>query len=216
MDKIDNNLHHFWESNFREKQQMWGLTPANSAFKAASLFQQNQFQNILIPGLGYGRNATPFLNLGMEVSGIEISETAISLAKSNFANQLKYIYQGSVDDMPFNQIQYDGIFCYSLIHLFEKSNRRKLIENCFNKLVLGGMMVFVAVSKQFPNFGKGKFLEPNRYETQPGVRLFFYDGDSIQKEFSSYGLISYELVSEEKQIADNKPINGYWYIICKK
>jgi SAM-dependent methyltransferase len=218
MEKKDNSLHSFWESNFQEKQKMWGLTPASSAIMAASLFLENRFQHILIPGLGYGRNAKPFLNNGMEVTGIEISETAISLAKAQFGDRLQNIYHGSVGEMPFSDDHYDGIFCYSLIHLFDKPSRLKLIEDCFNKLKPGGIMIFITVSKQFPSFGQGKLLEHNRYETLPGVCLYFYDSSSIQQDFGSYGLISYEPIAENKQTSKNQlqipP--GYWSIICRK
>ena len=218
MEKKDNSLHSFWESSFQEKQKMWGLTPANSAFEATRLFLENRFQHILIPGLGYGRNAIPFLDNGMQVTGIEISETAISLAKAQFGDQLLNIYQGSVGEMPFSDDRYDGIFCYSLIHLLDEPERIKLIEDCFIQLEPGGIMIFVTVSKQFPSFGQGKLLEPNRYETLPGVCLFFYDSKSIQREFGLFGLISYEPVAEDQQSIGNRPptLPGYWFILCKK
>lgn len=77
-------------------------------------------------------------------------------------------------------------------------------------------MIFVAVSKRYPSFGQGKPLGKDRYETIHGVTLYFYDCQSIQKEFGQYGLVSYqEIVENEKE---NKPRQQaeYWYIICKK
>ena len=69
----------FWESNFREKQMMWGFEPADAAVSTADLFQKNGLKEILIPGFGYGRNAKVFIAKGMNVTGIEISETAKSI-----------------------------------------------------------------------------------------------------------------------------------------
>lgn len=45
-------------------------------------------KNILIPGIGYGRNAQVFRENGMSVTGIEISQTAIDLAKKHFGDDL--------------------------------------------------------------------------------------------------------------------------------
>lgn len=74
----------FWESSFRDKQTMWGFEPADSAISSVELFQKNGLKKILIPGFGYGRNAKIFTDNGFDVTGIEISETAIDLAKRRY------------------------------------------------------------------------------------------------------------------------------------
>ena len=61
----------FWENNFTEKQKMWGNIPSKSADIANTFFKQKGLKNILIPGIGYGRNAQVFLNNDMCVTGIE-------------------------------------------------------------------------------------------------------------------------------------------------
>ncbi len=69
----------FWESSFRDKQEMWGFEPADCALTTLELFKEQGFTKILIPGFGYGRNASVFTENGFNVTGIEISETAIEL-----------------------------------------------------------------------------------------------------------------------------------------
>jgi SAM-dependent methyltransferase len=44
---------------------------------------------ILIAGFGYGRNAKVFTDNGIKVTGIEISETAIDLAKKHYGDNIK-------------------------------------------------------------------------------------------------------------------------------
>ena len=86
----------FWESNFIEKQTMWGFEPADSAIMVKDFFVENKITDILIPGIGYGRNAKIFLENEMNVTGIEISKTAIELAR--IQNRLDIpIRHGSVD-----------------------------------------------------------------------------------------------------------------------
>jgi hypothetical protein len=65
----------FWETNFREKQEMWGWEPADSAMQTVELFKRYGLNNILIPGFGYGRNARIFHENGFIITGIEIFET---------------------------------------------------------------------------------------------------------------------------------------------
>ncbi len=45
----------FWEENFRDKREMWGWEPVDSALATAKLFLEKGFKQILIPGFGYGR-----------------------------------------------------------------------------------------------------------------------------------------------------------------
>jgi SAM-dependent methyltransferase len=178
----------FWESSFKEKQTMWGFEPADSAIATVDLFRKHGLNKILIPGYGYGRNAKVFMDNGFNVTGIEISETAIELAKNQFVENIK-VYHGSVSDMPFDSEVYDGIFCYGLIHLLNARERIKLIKDCYNQLRRDGYMVFVSISKDSPTYGTGQKISKDRFKFIHGVRLFFYDSVSIEKEFGKYGMI---------------------------
>lgn len=201
----------FWEQSFIEKQTMWGFDPSKSAIIAKNCFIENSIKNILIPGIGYGRNAKIFTDNNINVTGIEISKTAINIAKENNINI--NVYHGSVIDMPFDNKLYDGIFSYALIHLLNEKERNKFINDCYNQLNTGGYMIFTAVSKKAPMFGRGKKLDENYYEVMDGVKMFFYDVDSIQKEFGKLGLVEFfEIDSDNK----NKPPIKFLFIKCKK
>jgi SAM-dependent methyltransferase len=205
----------FWESSFKEKQEMWGWEPADSVIETLELFNKQGINKILIPGFGYGRNAKIFIDNGFNVTGIEISETAIDIAKQNFGNKIK-VYHGSVNSMPFDQELYDGIYCYALIHLLRTEERIKLIENCYNQLKPDGYMVFVSISKEDFRYGQGKEISKDTFEPWTGLTLFFYDSDSIKSEFGNYGLINAKIVNEPIENLGNKPLQKFWYIICKK
>lgn len=196
----------FWESAFIEKQEMWGFDPANSAILTKDFFLQKSVKNILIPGIGYGRNAKIFRDNGITVTGIEISKTAIEMAEKHYGTDIT-IYHGSVTDMPFDNNQYDGIFCYALIHLLDSKERAKLIQDCYNQLTNGGYMVFTVISKGAPTYGKGKLVGRDRYEMFGGVNMFFYDRESIDAEFSNAGLF------EVTDITENYP---FFLIKCRK
>lgn len=196
----------FWESHFRQKQEMWGFEPAQSALFAKDFFVSENIQNILIPGIGYGRNAQVFLDEGIHVTGIEISPAAIEMAHRRYGNNLT-IHQGSVADMPFDNKLYDGIFCYALIHLLDTAQRRKLIQDCYNQLTDNGCMVFTMISKTAPNYGRGRMLSNDRYELHEGAPVYFYDTEAIKEEFGSFGLFG---ISE---LTENFP---FFLIKCRK
>ncbi|EGD46382.1 Methyltransferase type 11 [Ruminiclostridium papyrosolvens DSM 2782] len=204
----------FWEKNFVEKQTMWGFKPSESAIIAKDLFITNNIKDILIPGIGYGRNAKIFIDNNINVTGIEISKTAIDLARQNGINI--DIYHGSVEDMPFEDKLYEGIFSYALIHLLNESERGKFISDCYKQLKPGGYMVFTTISKKAPMFGKGRKINESYYETMEGVKIFFYDAESIKKDFQQYGLVEFSEIDEIDSDNENKPPMKFLLIKCKK
>lgn len=202
----------FWEDAFQEKNLMWGEEPTPLAIEAAEIFKQLGFRKILIPGFGYGRNARPFYEQEFEVTGIEISGTAIKLAQKLLGPEIR-VFQGSVDDMPFDQDAYDGIFCHALIHLLDAGQRKKLILDCYRQLRPGGMMFFTAITKDASTYGVGEKLGTDRYRTKDGVNLYFYDKDSIKEEFGGFGLFEATKIDEA---GNGKPATRFWKVVCKK
>jgi SAM-dependent methyltransferase len=204
----------FWESSFIEKQTMWGFEPSDSAILTKDFFLEKEVKDILIPGIGYGRNAKVFIESGIKVTGIEISKTAIDLARQNELDIS--IYHGSVTDMPFDNKLYDGIFCYALIHLLNENERVKFIKDCYRQLKPNGYMIFTTVSKKAPMYGKGRQLGENQFEIMEGVKLFFYDSDSIKREFGEYGLIGFSEIDESNKNKENHPPMKFINVKCKK
>jgi SAM-dependent methyltransferase len=202
----------FWEAAFARSQLAWGLEPTRSAVLASECFARAGARDVLIPGVGYGRNAKPFLAAGMTVTGIEISETAIALARTQLG--LKFpIYPGSVADMPFDERQYDGVFCYGLIYLLNADGRAKLLRDCFRQLAPGGQMIFTVISKKAPMYGQGPRLGDDWYERLPGLPMFFYDARSVEREFSAHGLIEVSEVDEPTHEGASLPFIN---VICRK
>lgn len=196
----------FWEEAFKNKQEMWGLNPARSTVLTNEFFVEQKVKNVLVPGIGYGRNAKLFADNGMSVTGIEISETAITLAKKHFGNEMN-IYHGSVTDMPFDNNLYDGIYCYGLIYLLDKHERIKLINDCYHQLAANGYMIFTAITKQAVTYGQGVNIGKDRFEMFGGAKIFFYDNETIAEEFGNAGLF------EITEVTENYP---FYLIKCKK
>lgn len=196
----------FWESSFIDKQEMWGFEPCRSAIAAKDFFVEKSVKEVLIPGIGYGRNAQIFKDAGMTVTGIEISKTAIELARKHYGADMA-IHHGSVCDMPFDARRYDGIFCHGLIYLLDEAEREKLIRDCEHQLSEGGQMIFTVISKTARTYGQGEAIGKDRYEMFGGVKIFFYDRESIQAEFGRHGLF------DITEIEESYP---FFLIKCKK
>jgi len=213
--KAEAETNEFWEAGFREIQTSWGFEAADSAIAASAFFLNQNAKEVLIPGIGYGRNAKVFTEKGINITGIEISKTAIELAKTAAELNIE-IHHGSVTEMPFDDKIYDGIFCYALVHLLNFRERRKFIRDCYEQLKPGGYMIFTVTSKQMSMFGSGKQLSKDRFKLANGLSVFFYDGDSVQAEFGKYGLLEFKEIDEPvKHMKDEAPLKMLW-IKCQR
>lgn len=205
----------FWDEMFRKIGSVWTFEPANSALQTSDLFASEKIRNVLIPGIGFGRNAKPFLEKEMDVTGVEISKTAIRLARENGLNFP--IHHGSVAEMPFDDSVYDGIYCYALIHLLNQNERRKFLKNCSDQLRDGGLMVFITVSKSYTKlFKNGKPVSKDRFRTQNGLDVFFYDPETIVREFGRFGLVEYTEIEEPVKHMPNEEPMTFWMVVCRK
>ena len=204
----------FWESKFKSEGALWNFYPSDSAIEAVNIFKTNNFKKILIPGIGYGRNARLFLENEFKVTGIEISKSASDLANSNGINCK--IYHGSVTSMPFDNEIYDGIFCYALIHVLNQFERRRFLKACFNQLKINGLMIFVNASVHNSMFGSGRLLSKNRFEVSKGLQVFFYDRNSIENEFMPFGMTEYKEIDEPVKFMNGQPPIKMYQVICKK
>ena len=207
-------MQEFWESQFSKEGAMWKYEPSDSAFMALELFKNKGIKNILIPGFGYGRNARLFYDRGIKISGIEISESAIQLAKMTGIDC--NIHHGSVTAMPFDKEVYDGIFCFALVHLLSKPERRNFLKSCFNQLKPGGLMIFVMASKKMSMYGEGIKLSNNRFRISNGLKVYFYDSASVVKEFADFGLIEYKEIEEPVKFKKGQDPLKLLYVICEK
>ncbi|SEW52763.1 class I SAM-dependent methyltransferase [Chitinophaga arvensicola] len=221
-DKICTDTHNsaadmqaFWDASFNGHQTMWGFEPTQSAIIAKDLFVEKGIKDILVPGIGYGRNARVFVENGMQVTGIEISQTAIGLARKHYGHDMQ-IFHGSVTDMPFDNHLYEGIFCYGLVYLLNPEQRKKMIRDAYQQLQPGGWMVFSVVSRNSPNYGKGKEVGKHTFEIGKGGQLFFYDEDAVKQEFGDYGLTDFWEIDEQTNAVTNQPAFRFIVIKCKK
>ena len=54
--RVEQEQTEIWEAAFADNQMMWGLEPTLSAIFARDYFVRMGVRDVLIPGVGYGRN----------------------------------------------------------------------------------------------------------------------------------------------------------------
>jgi len=187
----------FWEERFREEGKIWGDTPSLTAEYAITLFKNAGVHSVLIPGSGYGRNAEAFARAGFDVTGIEFSNTALSLARTGTL-KIRY-HEGSVLDMPFDNSLYDGIYCFNVLHLFCRNDRIVFLHRCREQLNEGGLMFFVVFSDLEPSYGTGRMVEENTFESKPGRNVHYYSAPDLISEFQGLEILKTGMMEDPEE-----------------
>ncbi len=193
----------YWDGRFKKEGKIWGDSPSSTAAHAIGLFAKDHVKTILVPGAGYGRNAKAFSDAGFAVTGIELSEEAVDLAKE-YAPKVRF-YPGSVLDMPFDDKVYDAIYCFNVLHLFRKADRAAFVDKCLSQLKDGGSLYFTVFSEKEPSYGKGAEVEPGTFESKPGRPVHYFTEEELHGQFNKCTVLGSGIVEDPENHGDEGP-----------
>ena len=98
-----------------------------------------------------------------------------------------------------------------------RSNERNTISLVhLGQTVISLNIIFNAILKEAPMFGKGKQLGKDYFEIMEGLTMFFYDSDSVKQEFGKYGLIELSEIVEPHKNMENKPPFKFIMVKCQR
>ena len=203
----------YWESRYNEEGKIWGDFPSKSAHAALKLFLANNVKTVLVPGSGYGRNTKLFSASGLDVTGIEISETAYKLA-SQFDPHSKF-YNGTVLDMTFDDHRYDAIYCYNVLHLFHQPERELLLNQCIGKLKEHGLVYFTVFSNEESTFVQGQQTEPNTFESKPGRPVHYFTEADLRQHFHNFRIIDIGTIQDPENHGGDAHVHILRYIFAR-
>jgi 2-polyprenyl-3-methyl-5-hydroxy-6-metoxy-1,4-benzoquinol methylase len=208
-------LEPYWTNRFRNENKIWGDNPSKSAYHAIELFQTFKINKILVPGSGYGRHTKLFSSSGYDVTGIEISSEACSIAKKNDPNTK--ILNSSVLDIGFKNETFDAIYCFNVLHLFREKERKKFIYKCYQELKINGICFFVVFSEEEESYGKGKEIEKNTFESKPGRPVHYFSKHDLQQHFKKFEVIEEGIIDDPEEHGDiGRHTHRLRYMICEK
>lgn len=205
----------YWDKRFLDEGKIWGTEHSNSAKYALELFKKYDLHKILVPGAGYGRNTKLFSDTNLDVVGIEISLSAINIARS-FDPKTKFI-QGSVLEMPLDDDIYDGIYCHNVLHLLLRDDRISFLKKCSKQLRFNGYLFFVVFSNKEGSFGKGKLIEENTFESKPWRPTHYFTKSDLIEQFKDFTVIETGIIEDQENHGKLGPHSHILrYIYAKK
>jgi 2-polyprenyl-3-methyl-5-hydroxy-6-metoxy-1,4-benzoquinol methylase len=196
-----NNKETFWNDRFSHRNIMWGIEPSETAIHFEALLREHNYRDILIMGAGYGRNGKYFTGKGYCVDGIEFSETAIHTGRT-FAPEIHFI-KGDILNTELPK-KYDAVFCYDIMQLFLRAERKIIVENCIKHCKNNGMIMISCLSRNDVLFGKGAEIEENTFEIAEGLTVHFSDEAEMNNMNKRLKKIKLEYTAEKEHTGIEK------------
>ncbi len=136
-------------------------------------------------GCGAGNYAIYLASVGFDVTGIDISPSAIKTAKENAQKKrvkCNFIVADVLGDLDEVKQTFDFAYDWELLHHTYPEKRKKYVENVYRILNPGGNYLSVCFSEKDPQFGgSGKYRE-----TPLGTILYFSSEDESRDLFEPY------------------------------
>ena len=206
-------MNNYWDRRFSSEGKIWGESPSRTAYQALDFFRLYKVNKLLVPGSGYGRNTKLFSTSGFYVTGIEISQVACTLAH-NF-DPISQFYNASVLDMSFDTDIYDAIYCFNVLHLFLEQERGLFIQQCVSRLRDNGLLFFAVFSEKEPDYGKGKEVERNTFESRPGRPAHYFTEEDLKKHFKQMETIETDMMEDPEDHGEGPHTHILRYICLR-
>jgi SAM-dependent methyltransferase len=136
-------------------------------------------------GCGTGNYAIYLAKIGFDVTGVDISPTAIKIATENAKKhgvKCKFIVADVLGDLSEITETFDFAYDWELLHHIPPRKRRKYVENVHGILNPNGKYLSVCFSEKDPCFGgSGKFRR-----TPLGTILYFSSEDELRELFQPF------------------------------
>ncbi len=177
-----------WESSFQEQvqRQAYNTAPVEALARTVSYYLRDRVPplrrkalHFLEMGCGAGPNLIWLAGQGMTVSGVDISTSALNLARerlinSGFADRIGRLLECSVARTPFEDASFDGIVEACVFQHLSRADRESAFAEVRRLLRPGGVFVGYMLNRQHTVFSE-KWNE--QLPDDPGT-LDLHDGKS--------------------------------------
>ena len=131
---------------------------------------------VLDAGCGTGRDIEYLTEIGLDVKGIDLAEGMIQHAKKNKKGKFQKM---DVRDLEFNNEEFEGIWCNTVIHFFPKEEMSEVLDE-FKRTVKPGGTLYVSFK-----IGGGTFIR-ERYGSE--VKQYLIPEEKARKMLEDKGL----------------------------
>jgi len=194
-----------FKEKYKEEKCYWGLKPHKEVVK---LLKYKKFGTVLDLGVGEGRDALFLAKKGFDVTGVDISETAIKKFLK-LAKKFKVKVKGIVADISKFEFDknYDIIISIATLHFLSKKNIKLLIKK-----------IKEHTNKNGPNLITVFTVEDPGYKIHPR-KLYYFKKGELRNFYNDWKILHYRecLTKPERHGKDGKwHRHGIAILLAKK
>ena len=169
----------FYEMDVKEHEEL-----SEPTYFAKAMFEKYMTagKTLIELGCGNGRDSLWFAEMGLQVTGLDISQTAIKkLQSSRIPANCMFICEDFVNVESIYQIQYD--YCYSrfTLHAINEQQEQQTLLKVSETLKEQGYFFIEARSVRDGKYGAGKKVERNAYIFDGHYRRFLVLEELVEK-----------------------------------
>jgi len=192
-----NKVSEYWSKRVASKPDISAVlniglpNAANLAFDNWFFYFLRKFlrkdTKILDAACGLGRVLVPLSGEGYDITGLDLSKEMLKICRSNLdkvgIEQKVVLINGSVDNLPFNNGEFDLVILSEILFHLPDEVCRKAIGECSRVLKQGGLAVVTTNNK------RSAFLKSVFDRNQSGYFFKIRDVEGISNLFHDLGLI---------------------------
>jgi ubiquinone/menaquinone biosynthesis C-methylase UbiE len=163
---------------------------------------KKEFNKIIDLGCGNGNHVVFFAEQGFEVSGIDISEEAIEIAKAwlKKRNLEATLMAGDIETIPYPDQSFDVVLSHAVLDHVSFEKAKKVMEEIKRVLVPGGYVCISLRSTEDCEFGRGKKVDYHTFVIEEGYEKgliqHYFDFAEIRQLFKDFKIFDLELHEE--------------------
>lgn len=169
--------HDVWERKWQEDDRdPWRTLqreqPNDFSIVSIQHMKSNGVSRLLELGPGAGRDTQAFLDAGLDITAVEISQSGTERIKRDFPSVT--VIQGDIRDVDLSKRGvFDAIYAFSVLHYFNDTELKYIYFKLLNRLRDNGIIYIATRSSKDSMYGKGKKINDNTFLFNGAERRFY-------------------------------------------
>ncbi|MCL1811568.1 MAG: class I SAM-dependent methyltransferase [Methanomassiliicoccaceae archaeon] len=166
-----------WEKFYRDHKRPWrGMGKVDLDLEPGS--------RVLDIGCGNGKTTATLIKMGMDVTGLDFSPTAISQCIGAFGDKAKFTI-AECDHMPFPDRSFDAAIAVHIFEHLDDTQVRDTVKEISRVLVPGGLVLVRSFA-----VGDARSEGRDRNRRGNGIEYRYYTEKEMENIFKGFELVS--------------------------
>ena len=199
--KILNQQSQYWEKNFLNKPEMFGLGPSKAAVNTLKTFKEQNIKKIIELGAGLGRDTLFFAKNLIHITALDYSPSAIKIInKKAEKNKLSNLISTKIFDvrkkLPFENNSIKACFSHMLYCMALSTFDLENLNNEICRILKpGGINIYTVRHSGDDDYKNGVHVVENLYKND-GFIVHFFSEEKVRKISDGFNVINIESFEE--------------------